>query len=267
MIDLSIRQLAHRGPSLLLLTTVGLLSLAVMVLTSGCNVFAFAGYAAMGLDNNEKKFQLADKPTLIFVDDPGNLLGSPTLTAVVASSLDFHLEKNDAFLVEENHDGGGPFGEKKPLPEQPIIPQRALYQVQIDLGDKFQEASIAEIGKLTGAKQVIHVLISEVQYQTSPGFFRPRAVSEVKVLDLELRERVFPPQQAFEAGMAGSQQTLPGSRVMSELRVDTYDSGTGGPDMLNLQQQLARRIGRDVGRLFYDWKPEEPGHRFSEDEF
>lgn len=252
---------------MILCFAVSVIAVGTLFVVSGCNIFAFAAHTAMGMETTKKKFQLADKPTLIFVDDPGNLLGSPTLTAVVASSLDFHLEQNDAFLIKENHESGGPFGEKKPLPEQPIIPQRALYQVQIDLGDRYEQASIAEIGQLTGAKQVIHVLISEVQYQSSPGFFRPRAVSEVKVLDLQLRERVYPPQQAFETGIAGSRQPLPGSRVMSQLRADTYDSGTGGPDLLSLQQELARRIGRDVGRLFYDWKEEEPGQRFSDDEF
>lgn len=251
----------RRGGRVLCCVTAAAVCVGLMLSLPGCNIFAFAGYAAMGLDKNDKKFQLADKPTLIFVDDPNNLLGSPTLTALVASSLDYHLEEHDAFLVSERKDQGG----KKADPEQPIVPQSKLYDVQVELGNDFEKASIAEIGRLTGADQVIHVLITEVQYQASPGFFRPKAITEVKVLDLQKRQRVFPPQQSFESGM-GSGKPLPGSRVLSELRSSTQDVGTGGADLLQMQQKLARRIGRDVGRLFYDWSPEEPGHKFREDD-
>ena len=38
----------------------------------------------------------------------------------------------------------------------------------------------------------------------------------------------------------------------------------GVKDMLLLQQKLARNIGLDVSRLFYDWAPDEPGTRFED---
>lgn len=252
--------------SILLAGVAALLCVATAASLSGCNIFAFAAYAAGGLDKVEKQFQLEDKPTLIWVDDPQNLLGSPTLSAVVVANIEFYLKKQDAFGVQEKaKKSDGWFADsktQKPV-EEPLLPQAALYEVQSRLGADFEKASIGEIGKLAGAQQVVHVLVTDVVYQASPGYWRPRAVCEVKVLDVIEGKRLFPPQQAFESGVEGG-GPLPGYRVKTELHASTGDMGTDQADMLLLQQKLARNIGLDVSRLFYDWAPDEPGTRFED---
>ena len=42
------------------------------------------------------------------------------------------------------------------------------------------------------------------------------------------------------------------------------DASTGQANIILRQQKPARRIGRDVGRVFYDWSPDEPGSKFEE---
>lgn len=244
----------------ILVVALGLGSAAVL---SGCNFMAFTAFAIGGEPEVEKKFQLADLPTIVVVDDPNNLLGSQALTAVVATTTDYYLRKNDAFgLLAKWEEQKPMFGDPPPKPEPPLLDQQLLYQVQTELGQKYEETSIARIGELAGAKQVVYVLITGVVYESAPGVYQPKATSEVKVLNLEKHERVFPPQQPFESALTQG-GPAPGYQMSTELDVD-ISSTLSGRQPLTLQQKLARRIGLDVSRLFYDWKPPDPGVEDSE---
>lgn len=108
------------------------------------------------------------------------------------------------------------------------------------------------MGRELGAQQVIHILIASISLVQEPGLMRPTATVQIKVIDCEESKRLFPQQSEQDLGQS-QQHTL-----MIKLR--HRSSPNDGRDGVRLVEPLlAKRIARDVARLFHRYRPRQPG--------
>jgi len=196
----------------------------------GCAGLSILSMLASGTEKKSAQFTLPDKRTAILVDDPLNYLGDPSLKSVIASNVAFNLEENEALTV-------------------PPVSTRELAAVRAEMDEAYDDAPIDRIGRAVDAEQVIHVQINNITREYAPGVFRPSASYEVKVLDVVNLKRLFPE----EPQMRMTEESPPGLALRSSMRFSS-PQGTGVAELQALDRRLAERIGRDVARLFHDWK-------------
>jgi hypothetical protein len=105
--------------------------------------------------------------------------------------------------------------------------------------------SIEEIGKAVGAKLVIYVEMT--QFQDTPDGFSPRpmAACQVKVIDVETRTRLYPPE-------GSDSSSRPVQALLREVDPSIYASRAG---RLQVFEGLAIETGTAIGRLFYEHEP------------
>ena len=202
----------------------------------GCELLSFF---SAGLSSNKipAKFELADKPTAVLVDDPTNTNGDRFLQRQIASEIGFLLKENEV--------------------TSQIIDQRKLDNLRNELGNNYGKTAIDEIGRRVGADQVIYIDIKTVQYRAEPGMLRPMAVCEVKVIDATNGRRLFP---GFDdEDDEGANLPTEGHLVAVTMFYRTQEPGG---ELQLVSKVLAERVGRDIARLFFEYKAREPGEPF-----
>lgn len=214
---------------------------AIAALLGGCAGAALVAHAVSGADKVPAEHKLLDARTLVLVDDPGNRLGDPTLRAVVANSAIFHLRENKALSI-------------------PAVTQQEINDLRSDMGGQFDQMSLDQVGRMVDARQVIHIQIGEVVRDYAPGVYRPNVVSQVRVIDVQERQRLFP--AADSVGEATGMSS--GHPVVSRMRARSTEA-QGMANRHRLDRRLAEVVGRDVARLFFEWKRPEPGTLFDDE--
>ena len=213
--------------------------LALLMLMPGCIAADLFG-ALAGHRNVEARHELADRPTLVFVEDPDDALASGSLRHVVAANVAHHLVVNEV------------------LTDEPISPRR-LARLAEELGSGFDALAIDEVGRRLGAEQVIHVLVESASLEYhAPTVLRPRASAQVRVIDAVASRRVFPAVTGFQS--PGARPSGESVSVQMEHRSATEDQRRGRDPRLH--RELAERLGLEVARLFYDHRLPERGERF-----
>jgi hypothetical protein len=200
---------------------------AGLSLLTGCAGLGYLANAATGGNKVPAKHTLKPKPTLIMVDDPDRRLAQPTMVSQIAANARFHLRQNTA------------------LTEPLLSPTDQLPRVRRDLGNDYHATPIATVGQQVGAEQVVHVLIRSVDLQYGGPVYRPQAACEVKVIETQTGKRLFPEDQSQIEGLSPR-----GYVVRSKLPSRHGDDTVRGARTI-MARKLARRIGRDVARLFY----------------
>lgn len=205
---------------------------------AGCESIGWVTSGLAGPGKVKAVHRLIDRPTLVLVDDPHKHLDDPSLAGVVASNVAFGLKQNLAISAD-------------------IVPPQQLGALAAELGKDFALTPIDEIGRRLDAGQVIYILIQQVRLQFSPGMYRPMAVVQVKVMDCEAATRLFPKPASIP------DPTTPSPGYTIAVQMTHRDMGIASRGMnAIIARQLAESIGRDVSRLFYDWKKPEPGSKF-----
>lgn len=211
-------------------------ALAAIALGSlgGCEGIAFL--SALGGEKVKAAYPLADRPTLVLVEDPNQRLGNPALTSVIGANAS-HLLLSEEVLAKANR-----------------VPQKAIGELQVRLGTDYGKTPIDQIGRLLEAEQVIHVVVQSVSLETAPGVYRPTAVVDVKLIDAAEGKRLYPGTSQF----ADPAVPAMGHPIKVETTVRT--AGTGGRGVRAvLARELAEEVGQSVARLFFDHKRPEPG--------
>lgn len=202
----------------------------------GCQIAGLFG--ALSGDLVRAEYRLEDRPTLVMVEDPDDALGETALAGVVARSVENHLRA------------------RKVLRHSPLIDQRELHQVVLELGDDYAQAPIDRIGRLVGAEQVIHVNVHSVRLLREMGVREPVVEVEVKIIDAEHSRRLFPEAASFDA----TGEPRPGRRIVTQMDPSAARELDQGSQS-QLMRQISERAGRDVARLFYNWYRNERGER------
>jgi hypothetical protein len=187
----------------------------------GCNIIGPAHYLVAGGPKVDAEYNLVETPTLVYIDDRSNVVNPISLRKVIADRASADLMTQDVL--------------KTTISSQDAMTLAAQRE------RNSQILSIEEIASAVGARQVIYVEM--VQFHDTPDGFTPRPVAlcRVKVIDLDAKARVYPPQDA----------DLP----HRELQVMTREvdpalyASRGG--RLKVFEALAEQTGAEVAKLFY----------------
>ena len=208
--------------------------MSCLVALAGCEVPSFlASFAGRQID---AKYALADRATVVIVDDFDRVLGGPAMTGITAQTIGEALRANE--VIEEAR----------------LVPQSALRAAASELGEAYRQTPPDRVGRLVNAEQVIHVNLESVDLLRAPGVFEPKATAGVRVIDAPKSKGLFPEAQRFDGAAAGpSQYTLQVEMPVSQPE----RAGAGARRMM--RRKLAAEIGRQVARLFYDHNKPPPG--------
>ncbi len=215
------------------------LSLLVLLPLTGCEGIALI---AQGFSppKVEALYRPVDRPTLVLVDDPPGQFGDPSLPNEIAHQIGFHLIQQAA-LTQPN-----------------VVSPHGLYELATRLGEAFATTPIDQIGQRLGAEQVVYVYVQAVRLIQEPGMFRPSAAVRVRVIDTTTGTQLFPDPQRDDVSADPHYHNLTIS--MFYRSASNYNHET----VRTVQQLLAKRIARDVARLFFDHTPRQPGEKFDD---
>lgn len=208
---------------------------ALCVWQGGCNLIAGPASVLARPPLVEAKYDLPDKKTLVVVEDAVRpVVNNPQVLRRVAGAVSTVLEAEQAVTVG-------------------LVGQDELDALRAELGTQFARTSIAGLGIRLKARQVIHVRVISYQIDVGGNVVRPNLVAEVKVVDLDKPGRVFPAE--FAAGEPGSgaeayvlESSLPARDLSGQSAARTI-----------VERELADQAGRDIARLFFDWRMPERG--------
>ena len=206
------------------LLSLGALALSVPALTS-CNIVTPVAYIIEGPGQIEAEFTLADKKTVVFADDPRNILPRSALLTAIGDGVSFDLMEREILSSTVST-------------AQAISVARGMSG-----GDARNLASIEKIGRALDCAQVIHIqpFIFDLYGRSDSQGLRPTISVRVKVLDLDAKARVFPPAESQPEGR----------EVMATIR----ETSLGGPmsrsNTIAVEDRLVQRAAIEVARLFY----------------
>ncbi|MCI0365810.1 MAG: hypothetical protein L0Y44_00420 [Phycisphaerales bacterium] len=200
-----------------------------LVGAGGCNVIGPAAYIIDGPPSTEARHELADVPTVVFIDDRSNVVNPISLRRVIADKASENL------MIQE-------------VLTKTISPQDAMV-VAAQRERNSQILPIEEIGKFVGAKQVIYVEMA--QFQTTADGYTPRPIAScrVRVIDVENRKRVFPPAES-------PVQAQVVNVAAREFSPELFRTRAG---RLKVLEGLAIETGDRIAKLFYKHETKELG--------
>lgn len=208
----------------------------VLSVLSGCNALGVAATVVTPPEKVEAKYDLPDKATLIVVDDPRGFVTSPSTLRRIATATRNVLETEEVIVT------GG------------FVGQDELAGYRDELGDRYNQTSLAALALHLNAKQVIHAEVTGFQMELGGNVIRPAIAMNVKVFDLDQRARVFPVGPGSEESVDVSASVYP---LQSQLPAQDLTGQSAARSIA--VRDLADQAGRDLARLFFDWRKPAPG--------
>ncbi|MFM1868521.1 MAG: hypothetical protein RL591_1929 [Planctomycetota bacterium] len=200
-------------------SAVGVLSAA------GCNIVTPVAYAIEGPGQIDAEYTLSKKKTVIFVDDPRNILPRTALRTAIGDAVSFDL-------MERGH------------LESTVASRDAIAVARSGSAGNAQKLMTVEaVGKALDCAQVIHIqpTVFDLSGRTDDRGIRPTAIVQVKVLDLEMRVRTYPAAESMPDGR----------EVTAIIREESSDGLRTRAGRTQIEDQLARKIALEVAQLFY----------------
>ncbi|MFK7788129.1 MAG: hypothetical protein AB8C95_01380 [Phycisphaeraceae bacterium] len=208
-----------------------LIVLIVLPQLGGCSYVAVVTDIVTPPEKIEAKYELPDKATLVVIDDPRGLVNSPSTLRRIASATRNVLEVEDVIVL------GG------------FIGQDELAGYREQLGEDYYRTSLAKLGIQLNAKQVIHAEVTGFQVGIGGNVIQPGISMDVKVFDLDERDRTFPrgidPATGIDSGAKAY-------GVTSQMRARDLTGQSAARSIA--VRELADQAGRDIARLFFDWR-------------
>jgi hypothetical protein len=182
-------------------------------------------YAIEGPGQIDAEYTLPKKKTVIFVDDPRNILPRTALRTAIGDAVSFDL-------MERGH------------LESTVASRDAIAVARSGSAGNAQKLMTVEaVGKALDCAQVIHIqpTVFDLTGRTDDRGIRPTAIVQVKVLDLEMRVRTYPAAQSMPDGR----------EVTAIIREESSDGLRTRAGRTQIEDQLARKIALEVAQLFY----------------
>ena len=209
------------------LTSIAALGIALAsgALLASCNIVTPVAYAIEGPGQIDAEYTLLDKKTVVFVDDPLNILPRTALRTTIGDAVSFELM------------------ELKLLTSTVATRDAIAIARTTTAGGATKLMSNEAVARALDASQLIHIqpTIFDVAGRTDSQGIRPTAIVLVKVIDVDTKARVYP-----------AAESLPKGR---ELVVTIREADAGilrtRAGRTQVEDQLAKRIASDVSKLFY----------------
>jgi hypothetical protein len=199
----------------------------------GCNLVTPAAYILTGPPTVPARFELEDRPTLVFVDDRGNAMKSNAtiLRATIAERVSQDLMEQGILTTT-------------------ISPRDAIaYATSRDRHQKL--VAIDDLGRAVGAEQIIYVQMLSFRGNEDGVTPKPTASAQVRVIDVVNRARLFPTEEDQKAAHAVS------------IELPAIDPGAfrSAANRLKIHRAMADELGDEVGKVFYTHDYKDIGER------
>lgn len=195
--------------------------LAMLLLLSGCNAVAYVATVVGGGTKIPALYELKDRPTLVFVDDPARKLTTSLLAGQIASGVGHELEDHE--VLTKGH----------------VVDPAVVNQMRADHSD-FGGWAIDKIGRQAGAEQVIYVSVQDWKLTAEAGnIYEPTSEVRVKVVDVASGMRLYPDPSA-EHGYPVVTQRHHTAMVHADASTPVV-----------LARDLADHVAVDVAKMFY----------------
>ena len=190
----------------------------------GCNIVAPAYLLVHGPEKVQKVYDLdKSRPTVVFVDDPSNLVPRRSLRQTIAVAAQQQLLEQGVL-------------------EKVIDARSAMMVATRD--DPLDPMPIEELGKAVGAEVVIYAVVDEFILTSDGQSLTPSAKARVKVIDCVDGRRLFPAPEAgawVEGHPIGlTAVTKPGFFSTATLSQKAIE-----------QEKLGEHFGLGIAQLFY----------------
>ena len=200
-------------------------SLVTLLATAGCNIVTPVAYAIEGPGQIDAEFELPNRKTVVFVDDPRNILPRTALRTALGDAISFDLMEREIL-------------------DSTVASRDAVAVARSgSSGNANQLKSVEAIGKALDCAQVIHIqpTVFDLTGRTDDRGIRPTAIVRVKVMDLERRVRIDP-----------SADTMPeGREVTAIIREKNADSLRTRAGRTQVEDELVRKLAVEIAQLFY----------------
>ena len=209
-----------------------LAALLTVLLSTGCNIAGGVAYIVGGPPKIDAEYPLADRPTVVFVDDRGNTISTSNARSI-------RLEIADVVSRE--------LMVKKVLTET-ISPRDAL-SAALARDRHGDLMPMDAIGRDVGAEQIIYVEMLAFTDRPDGATPRPTAICRVRVLDVTEQRRLYPAPD--------SQQS---ARALQSSMGEIDDALLRSPSSrLKIHLALAEKTGDQIAKLFYKHEAKELG--------
>ncbi|MEM7228178.1 MAG: hypothetical protein AAF432_05105 [Planctomycetota bacterium] len=195
-----------------------------MAVTSGCNIVTPIAYIIEGPGTIDAEYELADVPTVVFVDDRANILSPIMLRRNIADTVSKELMTRAGLSTT-------------------IRPQDAL-TVAKRLDTNEEPISMDRIARGVGAEQIVYVQMRS--WKRTPDGFTPRPTASCTVQVLDVVEG----RQAYPIGEDG-QPIIEGRSVVAMLPAMNESAFESRAAIRQLQELLAQQTGTEIAKLFY----------------
>jgi hypothetical protein len=208
----------------------------LLLAVAGCNIVAPVAYIVGGPPKIDAEYTLLDRPTVVFVDDRGNVI--PSNAQALRRALADRL--SEELMVRK-------------LVTTTIAPRDAMAIAAAR--DKHGELMAMDtIGREVGADQIIY--IEMLAFGLSPDGVTPRptAICQVRVIDVEERSRLYPLDD--DSGQVAR-------TVQASLPEFDPNAASSPASRLKIYQALAEVTGVDIAKLFYRHEKKELGSQLT----
>jgi len=199
-------------------------AMAVMLGAGACSVIGFTA-AAVFPEKVKAAYALADRPTVVIVDDPSGLFHDRGIMNQIAVQVGDDLVAQAVLTV--------------------TVPPGALAQLEGRVGEAYKRMPIDSVGQAIGAEQVIHINIESIVVTA----VRMTLVCRVKVIDAVRSERLFPGRSPTREKPTPRSVGLVTAEMVEQKIIDMDRRARA-----LTQQELARRMSLTVSRLFYNYE-------------
>jgi hypothetical protein len=210
---------------LLATATLAFLGAGSALLAGGCNIITPVAYAIEGPGKIDAEFTLPNKKTVVFVDDPNNIFARTTLRSTLGDAVSFDLMRQEVLTST--------------VPTRDAI---AISRSRSE-GDASRLISIEAIGRALDCAQVIHIQPTtfDIAGRSDMQGIRPTAIVRVKVIDIDLKKRVYPTAEVLPEGR----------EITATIREASSDLLRSRAGRTELEDALAAKLAIEVAQLFY----------------
>lgn len=192
---------------------------AALAGAGGCNLMLGAMSATEGSQARPAAFTLpAEAATVLFIDDPGNVLPARSLRDLLGERAERELLQQGCVKTAI---------------------QSRLLTAQVRRDDLTKPMSVVDLGKSVDAKTVIHVLIMEFGLSVDGQTYSPVVRASVRVVDVPTQTVIFP-------------KNTPWFDLIAAMPVQAGQAPTSSAGVAQAQRDLAVFGGLSVAQLFYD---------------
>ncbi|MEZ6212449.1 MAG: hypothetical protein R3B46_14605 [Phycisphaerales bacterium] len=195
---------------------------AAALVMSSCNIGVPAAYILHGPPKIQAVTELdEDRSTVIFIDDPMNLVPRRALRTQIGQAAERHIL------------------EKKLVSSSKLVSTISIMRAASGGGELSEDQpSVVDLGRRVGAEVVVYIQVTKFTLSNEPSHLSPVAGGVLKVIDTVENKRLFP-------------EDVGGYPFGFDLPDRTDQTSLSPAERNQWERSLADEFGRGIAQLFY----------------